>query len=243
MNSEAEPLRKRINTWVQTLGIVFAGVWGAYEFVYKDIYLPSTAPVNISLEIGLDKMPNSGSHKDDEGDQIVPVQITVSATNPSSRTVQLLPSQFAVFGMDVGKAADGHAGFVKRVTDDLNEQYSGKYQSSSTATKAREFVAGGSLFLDTSLNPEEHLSRTVVVYIDRDIYDKLEVTAQIPSARDTEGFNVKWSEDNGEPVEQVSWMDASGNVVDLDKDSEAFARISADKELTTFTARSEISLW
>lgn len=42
---------------VQTTAIVLAGVWALYTFVYKEILLPKSAPVNVSIDLQL-KKPN-----------------------------------------------------------------------------------------------------------------------------------------------------------------------------------------
>jgi hypothetical protein len=52
-----------IRSWIPPIGIVIAAVWGVYTFIYKEIIIPQSAPVNVS--IGL-QIQEAGIAKDVE---------------------------------------------------------------------------------------------------------------------------------------------------------------------------------
>src|SRR5713226_5577170 len=98
-------LGQEINSWVQTIGIVIAATWGAWTFVYKEIVVPKSAPVNVTVDLELKKIganqPGATKAK------LIPVELRVSAKNPSSREIYLLPSVWMASGVKV--ASTKHA--------------------------------------------------------------------------------------------------------------------------------------
>jgi hypothetical protein len=99
-NSQQRFLPQNLNTWVQTIGIIGAAIWGIYAFHQQYYVIPSSAPVNITLDLQLKRSgvvklggKNSGNN------QLLTIEMKVSATNPSSRTVYLLQSAWYVYGL------------------------------------------------------------------------------------------------------------------------------------------------
>ena len=240
---EQQTLGKTINTWVQTLGIVFAGAWAGYEFLYKEIYLPQVAPVNISVDLELSRIAQDYPGRPSDLLKLIPVQLKVSAKNPGSRPINILTSRFAVHGIKVNNSTGGETGFYKRFAETINAADSRRFESLSAIEKDPELIAGGRLLVDTVLNPDEQIMRNLIVYVESGKYDKLEATVNVASARDAESFGVAWTSEGGLPTENAWWFDDSGNQIDLDKHAAAFQEISANKELVTFDVTYELSLW
>jgi len=42
---DKKTIGERINTWVQTVGIVAAGIWASYTFVYNEVFVPRSAKI------------------------------------------------------------------------------------------------------------------------------------------------------------------------------------------------------
>jgi hypothetical protein len=82
---------RELNAWVQTIAIIVAASWGIYTFVYKEITLPKSAPVNVSMDLQLKKIGTSVDKREQEV-PFVAVEMKVRATNPTSRSIYLLPS-------------------------------------------------------------------------------------------------------------------------------------------------------
>lgn len=104
MGTEERTLGQTLNTWVQTIGIVCAGAWALlYTFGYKDIFVPKSAPVNISLNLSLKKVGPKASSTD----SLTAVEMKIAATNPSSRPVYLLRSAWVAIGCTIRPRLDG----------------------------------------------------------------------------------------------------------------------------------------
>ena len=105
--SSERTIGQEVNTWVQTFGILVAAAWGVYTFIYKEIVLPKSAPVNISVNLELKTIGPSNPQETEAKKQLIAVEMKVSATNPSPREVYLLPSIWFAYG------------YVDRPTDEI----------------------------------------------------------------------------------------------------------------------------
>jgi hypothetical protein len=72
---------KELNTWVQTVGILIAAVWGVYTFIFKEIWIPESAPVNVTVDLQLNKLGVSNSTDKSGSKQLMAVQMKLSAAN------------------------------------------------------------------------------------------------------------------------------------------------------------------
>jgi hypothetical protein len=55
-HSKERTIGETINTWMQIAGILLAGAWGVYTFFEKEVFIPKSAPVNISINLQLKKV-------------------------------------------------------------------------------------------------------------------------------------------------------------------------------------------
>lgn len=190
--------------WVQSVAIVMAGLWGVYTFVWSEIVAPQTAPVNISTDIQIEDV---GEVISDDNRRLRAVQITINAVNPSSRIVYLLPNYWVAYGLTLGSAPDT-AQWTGALGDQLNQRqilHAGRHFT----INGGQIVAANTAFADTSLKPNERISRTVLFYVPSDMYDFIQVEAVMPTADyenqvdvqytfDNEGLNVHVFEISGE---------------------------------------------
>jgi hypothetical protein len=180
-------LEKRILIWLQIVGIIGAAAWAVYTFIFKEILAPKTVPVNTSLAVEL-KPGQSTAPASHDGR--VPLSISASATNPSVRKVHLLHSVWVMYGYRLRDSTHefdrSTVEHVMNTDDDL--QLASRFSDVTEIS----LIAGGNLFDDDELSPQEHISRTDVVYVPSHTYDAVEVLVIVPSAVDADDLSLTW---------------------------------------------------
>lgn len=256
---------QEINTWVQTVGILIAAAWGGYTFIYKEVVLPNSAPVNISVDLQLKKIgqmgPNgaplsevsddktNGPQGIDRKKQLIGVEMRISAINPSTRDVYLLPSAWFAYGI------------VDRASDDLPTEtaalvlnaHSGGYILKHAVPAEASLVAVGSLLPDDALRPNEKAVHTEIIYVPAGKYDRIMVQGTLITASKRDKLTVKWKwnkedkdkdNDNEERVitPQLYRVGASNELIELTKDEQAYYS-REESGLQLEHASGQISLW
>ena len=252
-----------LNTWVQIAGILIAAAWGVYTFVFKEIITPKAAPVNISMSLQLKKVGTGSSTKAN----LTAVELNVSATNPSTREIHLLPSAWIAHGVCIApveksesavaketsdvlrlKASDSP---VEETTEALREKAMRNALQTLTTTKTvrkhtveekRSIVGAGLLFTDQGLKPSEKIARTIIFYVPTGEYDLVNVYAAMPSEEDVSGTVLAWklNEEDSE-LEPVFYnLNKNGETSPIAEDD---LYSNKRRRLQWSTASSEISLW
>jgi hypothetical protein len=238
-DSQKRSLGETVNTWVQIVGICIAALWGVYTFVFKEITLPKSAPVNITLNLQLKKI-GTGSTKAN----LTAVEMKISATNPSTREIHLLPSAWMASGVSISAAEKDETDFTQEAAGALRDSIDIYTVQRHAKQEKSSVVAVGLLFSDDALKPSETVARTIIFYVPRDHYDLLYVSAWMPSASDVSGIQLEWAlnSQRGDLDETVYRLDKNGGRTPLPKDK---AGNYSDKRLALQweTADSEISLW
>lgn len=181
--------------WFTVVALFVGAVWALYNFWFKEFFQPKQVPVNISLSLELQKeTATSQAASLVAGDQapggLVAVELSVKATNPSSRTVYLLPSAWVARGYTV-QATDTRKDFPTSAGKNIAENKIRpveKYVSESNSTA----VAAGRVFADTELKPNETITRRIVFHVPPSPYNAVEVFTCIPSTSARQGIGVKW---------------------------------------------------
>jgi hypothetical protein len=238
--SEERNFGRGLNTWVQTIGILIAAAWGAYAFIYKEVLLPKSAPVNISMNLQLKKIGPGGSEKGNKEKQLFAVEMRVSATNPSPRQVYLLTSAWIAYGFDdtvsAGKRIDKEA--AKSVLNSHEGYYVLRHADISGST----VIAVGNLFRDSVLKPNETLTKTVMLYVPPTRYDRIEVIARIPSMGKKRGAELDWTLGKDGLDLHMCRVISSTECREMEKDqNDAYS--APDLELEMSTTSSQLSLW
>src|SRR3954447_23597800 len=98
MSREAEPKPtaskfslETLNSAVQTLAIVLAGVWGVYTFIYEAKIAPGLAPPSMSVTSTLERVGQRGN--------LVAIRSTVTRTNVGQAEVRVLGLTYNVVGV------------------------------------------------------------------------------------------------------------------------------------------------
>jgi len=235
-NSQAKrTFGENLNTWVQTVGILIAAVWGFYTFVYKEIKLPKSAPVNITLNLQLKKI-GTGATKGD----LTAVEMKCSATNPSSREIHLLPSAWIAYGMTITATSTDDSNFIKDANAALIDSERISTVQRHAKNQKTSVVATGKLFDDTGLKPGETTGRTIIFYVHQNDYDLVDLTTVMPSVADVRGIELEWTlTKESELHPTVYRVDKNGKRTPIGDND----RLDKRLELQMARANVEISLW
>lgn len=192
-----------INTWVQTLAIIAAGVWALiYTFVYKEVVLPATAPVNISVDLAIKQAAVVTDAKRD----LIAVEMKIIAVNPSSRILYLLPIPWVATGYTIVPRKIVAQPFAQEDVSLALLSPTGKIERHSEIGLSA-LVAIGRLFNATILNPGEKLQRIIVFHVPPATYDMLDVMATMTlTTINPSGFERKWSLDPKNPLSGETWF-------------------------------------
>jgi hypothetical protein len=220
---------------VQTVGIIIAAAWGVYTFIYKEITVPKSAPINISMNMQL-KKAGIGEPKG----KLMAVEMRVTATNPSTRKVYLLPSMWMVWGTEVGlNAQEGDIDY-KTIAELMNDK-KGEFRERTIHPQISSLLAAGSLFWDETLSPNETVARSIIVYIPRGRYDELAADAYMPSSPFQRACDLKWAANEKAipPFFHPEWhlFGRNGEPEPVTNDT------NADEKCQMTVSSSELSLW
>lgn len=232
-NPQERTLGEKLNTWVQTIGIIAAGIWAAYTFVYLQYLLPKSTPINVTLNLQLKKI-GTGSGKR----PLVPIEMKITAINPSPRTVYLLASAWVVSGYKLISPQDRKSP-LKDVAQHLNsgdEEYVERHSSFGSPS----VVTVGSLFGDDSLQPGETVSRTVIFYVPPGKYDKLDAEVDIPNISAEDVAKVEWTYDENSGLEYSVRETRQGKPI---KQDEIESYLNNKFGFQWATSNSVLSLW
>lgn len=227
---------KTINTWVQTIAILGAAIWALSTFVFKEVLIPKAAPINISLNLQLKKIGAKAVRKAD----LVAIEMRISATNPSSRTVYLFPTYWIANGYRIAPAVEqDESAVMKAVTEVIkSNQHVYRFANAESAT----VLAGGALFPDTQLKPGETVARTVVFYAPPDRYDLVDVETAIPTAQDMRGIELAWEVGTDVVLEPKLYriVGDKRQLIPPEKDGSYF---DAKREFQMSRSMAQLSLW
>lgn len=231
---------QKVNTGMQIAGIAIAACWGIYTFIHKEIQTPNAAPVNVTVDLQLRKIAPSAAPIRDEQRKLIAVEMRVSARNPSTREVALLPSVWIAHGMNTSASSDD-ASFDQRATASLAMAGIQVVERHVTLS-ASKTVATGRLFTDASLKPNETTQRTLLLHVPERTYDHLVVETLIPTIKKDSKVHLEWrlADDNLHPF--LYRLDERGERKELPKDADG-AYHDSKLELQMARSVSEFSLW
>jgi hypothetical protein len=152
-----------IHEWVKTLAIVGAGCWAIYTFVWKEILVPNWIPAAIVMEVSLTPVSKYVGGDVASRDGLMEMELQMSATNPSARTLYLLPNYWKLSAIQLQNSVGG-TDFAARV----NEAFSGSsvdHVERKSLLQTRPIIAAGRLFVDDLIQPQEKITRNLIVRV------------------------------------------------------------------------------
>jgi hypothetical protein len=231
-----------IRDWIQIVVILFATAFGVYQFVFKEMWSPKAAPINVTLDLQARKAGETRNPVPKR--QLIALEIKVTAKNPSSRTVYLLTNFWVAHASNITTRSDmDDESINKEVVQALNSGDGNLQMERHSELENTTIVASGTLFKDKYLRPGEAITRTIIFYIPRGRYEHVQVSAHIPTAA-IEGIELEWEYD----PEKLTFSPKLYRKDATDKPQEIPAGkggIYEDKELEYQAAESsaDISLW
>jgi hypothetical protein len=232
-------LARAVNYWVQTVAIIVAGIWAAYTFIYLEFRKPAAAPTNLSTQITLQEL-GARQMSAPDGAVLVAVEIEITANNPSSRTVYILPNYWRAMGYRVGQRPPAlawldaaNAGIRDRARAGAGEHY---------AFASGALVASGSVVPDMELRPGESLSRSYVFYVPQGAYDLIDVETVVPSTSRPNGIDLNWRVQADGMVNLEIYRVGEGERHALSP-SEQGHFLAEDLDLQSAESQRQLSLW
>lgn len=192
-----ETVSERIKNWTTVAAFILAGAWGVYTFLLTEVYAPRAAPVNVTTEL---QLRPAGEIPDSEGGALVAIELTMSANNPGPRAVYLLPSYWTAYGMQVERADNPQ--WTTALPGHLDARTNAT-QGRHFSTSAPRLVASSTAFPDTVLQPDERVSRSMVFYVPRNMFDIVRVRAVVPSAYEEDALDIDFAYDESGLVRTV----------------------------------------
>ncbi len=241
--AEHRSFGKELNAWVQTIGIVIAAAWGVYTFVYTEIVMPRAAPVNITVDLGLKKVGGDKPAVKNPAKQLIPVEMRISAKNPSTREVYLLPSAWIAYGIRIEATGDKPPDEFQKPAA-LTAETGASNVERCASVSSGDIVAFGGLLPDTELKPNEVSTRTLIFYVPPNEYDSLDVRAYVPTVAKENAVSLEWNlEQKQNTITATMYrLDASGDRQEMKRDKDG--SYSDEKiGLQQATSMAELSLW
>jgi hypothetical protein len=183
---------EKLNTWVQTVGIILAAAWGIYTFIYKEIIIPKSAPVNVTLDLSMKRSGVDGNKETKSNKSLVAIEMKVAAKNPSSRAVKLLPNVYIVRGYNIAGSSDSYLRSLDKITNKTMKQKDSTPRGLHYKYTRSQVVLIGSAFGDDALKPGEMIRNCITFYVPQGEYDMLEAHAYIPVCKEGSGINGEW---------------------------------------------------
>ncbi|MEE9451899.1 MAG: hypothetical protein V3V61_03975 [Gammaproteobacteria bacterium] len=141
--------------------IIFAGYWGWSTFQYLNL---RASTLHISPEIEL-KLGESRKGR-------TPILADISIENTGKRKVYTFPGVFSAKGIIYEDRWFEDDEFQENLDNLERDQFKDRLPGEIT------LVAGGSLYVGSSLNPGETVHRSALLYVEEDLYDSIIVWAE-----------------------------------------------------------------
>jgi hypothetical protein len=232
---------RTVNLWVQTFAFLLAGIWGIYVFVYQEFSKPATAPINLTTQISVRPAGVRPSLTGPDGKPLLAIELEVTATNPSTRIVYILPSYWVAHGINVAPRPLS-IDWIPLANDGIRNRAIGAAGEHYGFVRTT-LVASGSAIPDTELKPNESVTRSFVFYVPEGAYDLLDVESVLPSASRNHAMDIDWSlTADGSVQSAVYRLDPQGGRQQIQPDQNGdYGDNSAD--LQQAVSRRQLSLW
>jgi hypothetical protein len=148
---------------VKTVAVLGAACWAIYTFVWKEILVPSWAPAAMVLEVSLTPISQQRAGGVTAQTGRVEMELQVSATNPSGRTLYLLPNYWQLFGIQLQNQAKGQS-FAASANEALGSSNMDHVER-GYILQSSPTIATGRLFADDLIQPGEKITRNLIVRV------------------------------------------------------------------------------
>ena len=170
-----------INNITQTVALILAGAWGVYTFVYQEQIAPALAPPTLSVSSLLEK---AGRHDDQSA-----IRCAVTRTNVGKSSVRVLGLTYNLTGIKEHflKGSAANPGF-SMPSGNASQVIRTRHQLEPALEEI--ILQNGILFAGahtdgspSDLNPEEAVTRDMILYADRSRFDRVRLQVSLVYAR------------------------------------------------------------
>ncbi|MFC7478241.1 hypothetical protein ACFQS7_28125 [Dankookia sp. GCM10030260] len=218
-----------LNSAVQTLAIVLAGVWAVYTFIYEAKIAPGLAPPSVSVTTKLERVG--------EKDGMLAIRSTVTRTNVGQTEVRVLGLTYNVVGVKVRFGKVPSAGAMAETLPKSNTVVQLRYYNEPEGGEV--ILRYGVLFEGATalpsepsgLNPGEAVSRDLIFYADPAKFDSIQFLVELAYAKMSEP-----------PVPLAFEVRPDGRIAAV-SDPPCQAKPSRCRALVTTDFGTEFSLW
>lgn len=229
---------RTVNVWAQTLAIIFAGLWGAYTFVYLEITKPAAAPINLSAQV---EVREAGVRTSSDGRRLLALELEITASNPSTRTVHVLSNYWRATGMRVGSRS-ANVDWMQYANQSLASRAPLTLGDDYMVTGA-SMVAVGSVMPDTALKPGESVSQTYVFYVPDGEFDMIDVETVVPTVSRENVVDITWTVTADGTLTPTTFRLENGQRRQLNDEEVTQAYSDPSLSLQSAISRRQLSLW
>jgi hypothetical protein len=232
-----------VRLWIQAIAIPTVAIaWGAYTFYFKEILSPSIAPINLTTQVAVKEAGFGGASSGENKDQFEAIELAVTATNPSSRDVYLLPNYWRVMGVPI-ETRPKSDDWVENANTLIEEKTQPANAGAHYKAKKDVLVAAGSVFNDEVLHPNESISASFVFYVPLGRYDVLNVDVSLPTtAKQSSAWYVHKLKPDG-TIESPAYRMANDDTLGAEITDFMAAYRDPTIQLQTAGSWRQLSLW
>lgn len=184
----------QIREWAQFAILVFATAFGAYKFIYVDVFLPRLRPTALELTTSLEAIGHSAVGR--------LIRVRIVSVNRSDRRIYVPALWYTVIGNTLGKRTS--PSFVDAVASDTTDRPWGQLTARHDVVRYREVVASARVYGENAnwYEPHDQTTEEAVFAVPEKLYDYLVLRVEYYSTRDTVG----WGAPNWEYQEPGFWV-------------------------------------
>ena len=236
--SNKRSIEEKINTWIQIIAIICAGVWALYTFVYKEYYKPTINKGHFIIDINMSKCGSS--------EELDAINVEFFIHNRSERTIHILESSFIIKGIKIQKIPGDAAEFKKRFLKMRVEKHD-KIIPFYTRYKEAALVAVGNVFSNSTFFPNGQSRKFFLFHIPKNKYDFLYLESVFPVVHDTTDIFTKWTftknDVNPELNVYPKHSELKDSVTSIDWKNPSKNKFLKSKEFGFITTEISYSLW
>ncbi len=176
--------------WI-VIGGVLTLLGGMITFLYREWYIPTSSPVNISVDLGLEVDPRSENDLLvlDRTAQVLPIKLKVTAENKSTygKLTLLDPIWIAYGYMIVTGQGATRTLSTPKIVSRINRQFAFDSNSRPLALRttpyqlSKEVIGAGKIFGNGEIRPNEIIKGDRIIPVPKLTYDFVQFRVYIPS--------------------------------------------------------------
>ena len=238
-NNEKPHISSIISNWVQIIGIILAGGWAFYTFVYLEIYLPSKNVSHFRIDITLGKAGESNKFNPEKN--VIAVLAILNGTNTSKRKLSIVSGYLEIWGDKITDSNLDDEKFTANIPNAI-EGYNAM-DAKYFAGRESELLFVGSIFKNWSFEPGESNKIYRMIYLPKGIYDHIEAAAWVLSGPISSELQIKHIVKDKDLIEYTVTINEKGKEVLYGQDDNKFKELVVDNEIGKSSSNCYLSLW